>query len=72
MIVALLFASRAAWAVEFDPALVDAARREAAVTWYTGLIVNQADSQGSYKTFCGSWGRKKAMLTCVNSRSRSL
>ena len=42
MIVALLPATRAVQAAEFDAALVDATRREGAVTWYTGLIVNQA------------------------------
>jgi ABC-type Fe3+ transport system substrate-binding protein len=42
IIVALLLMTRAARAADFDPALVDGARREGAATWYTGLIVNQA------------------------------
>jgi ABC-type Fe3+ transport system substrate-binding protein len=42
IVVALLLMTRAAWAAEFDPALVDGARREGSATWYTGLIVNQA------------------------------
>ena len=42
IVVALLLMTHAVWAAEFDPALVDAARKEGAATWYTGLIVNQA------------------------------
>jgi iron(III) transport system substrate-binding protein len=42
IVVALLLMTHAVWAAEFDPALVDAARREKTATWYTGLIVNQA------------------------------
>lgn len=42
IVVALLLMTHAVWAAEFDPALVEAARKEGAATWYTGLIVNQA------------------------------
>jgi ABC-type glycerol-3-phosphate transport system substrate-binding protein len=42
IVVALLLMSHAAWSAAFDPALVDGARREGSITWYTGLIVNQA------------------------------
>jgi ABC-type Fe3+ transport system substrate-binding protein len=42
IVVALLLMTRAGWAAEFDPALVEGAKREGAGTWYTGLIVNQA------------------------------
>jgi ABC-type Fe3+ transport system substrate-binding protein len=38
---ALVAASHVAYATDVDPALLDAARREGQVTWYTGLIVNQ-------------------------------
>ncbi len=39
LIAAALVAAQPAWAV--DPALVEAARREGTVVWYSGLIVNQ-------------------------------
>ena len=42
IVVALLLMTRAVWAADFDPALVEAATREGHVTWYTGLIINQA------------------------------
>jgi ABC-type Fe3+ transport system substrate-binding protein len=42
IVVALLLMTHAVWAAEFDPALVDGARKEGTATWYTGLIVNQA------------------------------
>lgn len=37
----LLFLAQAAQAADIDPALLDAARKEGQVVWYTGLIVNQ-------------------------------
>ena len=37
----LLLLMGAAHAADFDPALVDAARKEGVAVWYTGLIVNQ-------------------------------
>ena len=42
IVVALLLMTRAVWAADFDPALVEAAKKEGTATWYTGLIVNQA------------------------------
>jgi iron(III) transport system substrate-binding protein len=42
IVVALLLVTRAVWAADFDPALIDGARHEGSITWYTGLIVNQA------------------------------
>ena len=42
IVVALLLMTHAVWGAEFDPALVDGAHREGTLTWYTGLIVNQA------------------------------
>jgi len=36
-----LLVSRPASAAEIDPALVDAAKKEGAVVWYSGMIVNQ-------------------------------
>ena len=42
IVVALLLMTHAVWGAEFDPALVDGARKEGTATWYTGLIVNQA------------------------------
>ena len=43
LLVAVLLAMtvRGAAASDFDPALVDAARKDGTVVWYTGLIVNQ-------------------------------
>jgi ABC-type Fe3+ transport system substrate-binding protein len=38
---AWLLLTGAAQAADFDPALVDAARKEGTAVWYTGLIVNQ-------------------------------
>ena len=38
---AWLLLTGAAHATDFDPALVDAARKEGTAVWYTGLIVNQ-------------------------------
>jgi ABC-type Fe3+ transport system substrate-binding protein len=40
-VVALLAATAAARAADLDPALVDAAKKEGAVVWYSGMIVNQ-------------------------------
>jgi ABC-type Fe3+ transport system substrate-binding protein len=40
-VLALLAAPTAAGAADIDPALVDAAKKEAAVVWYSGMIVNQ-------------------------------
>ena len=40
-VVASLWLAGAASAAEFDPALVDAAKKEGTAVWYTGLIVNQ-------------------------------
>ena len=37
----LLMAAGAARAADFDPALVEAAKKEGTAVWYTGLIVNQ-------------------------------
>ena len=37
----LLLTATAARAADFDPALVEAARKEGTAVWYTGLIVNQ-------------------------------
>ena len=42
IVVALLLVTHAGWAASFDPTLVGPAVKEGAVTWYTGLIVNQA------------------------------
>lgn len=42
ILLALLLMTHAVWGAEFDPALVDGAHREGTLTWYTGLIVNQA------------------------------
>lgn len=41
LIAALWLAAVTAHAAEIDPALLDAARQEGQVVWYTGLIVNQ-------------------------------
>lgn len=41
LIAALWLAATVAHAAEVDPALLDAARKEGQVVWYTGLIVNQ-------------------------------
>src|SRR4051812_8835559 len=38
---ALLLAVQPVRAAELDPALLEAARKEGQVVWYTGLIVNQ-------------------------------
>ena len=38
---ALLLLPSLAYAAGIDPALLDAARKEGQVVWYTGLIVNQ-------------------------------
>jgi ABC-type Fe3+ transport system substrate-binding protein len=41
LLAALLLSAASATAAEIDPTLLDAARREGQVVWYTGLIVNQ-------------------------------
>jgi iron(III) transport system substrate-binding protein len=40
-VVVLLAALTVARAAEIDPAMVDAAKKEGAVVWYSGMIVNQ-------------------------------
>jgi ABC-type Fe3+ transport system substrate-binding protein len=41
IIVALLLTAHIAWAAEPDPALIEAARKEGSVVWYSTLIINQ-------------------------------
>jgi iron(III) transport system substrate-binding protein len=41
LLAVLLLLTRAAWAAEPDPAMIEAARKEGSVVWYSTLIINQ-------------------------------